>query len=56
MQHREFISTKNNLRQKIGQIDENCHLYASVSQKHSSKSKSHSLNAAHDQIISLGGE
>ena len=44
-------------RQNFGQMDENtaknCHLYASISQKLFSKSKSHSLNAAREQKTSL---
>ena len=41
----------------MGQMDENtaknCHLYSPISQKLFSKSKSHSLNAAHEQKTSL---
>ena len=41
----------------MGQIDENtakgCHLYAPISQKLFSKSKSHSLNAAREQKTAL---
>ena len=43
--------------EKLGQMDENtaknCHLYAPISQTLFSKSKSHSLSAAHEQKTSL---
>ena len=59
MGHRSnFTSTKNQVTiKKMDQMDEstakNCHLYAPISQKLFSKSKSHSLNATHEQKTSL---
>ena len=58
MQHRsKLIATKKpNYKQKIWAKRKKwlkTVIYASFSQKHFSKSKSHLLNAAHDQITSL---
>ena len=54
MQHRskKFYKKPNYKFKKMSRMDEkpaiNGYLYAPFSQKHFSKSKSHSLNAAHD--------
>ena len=54
----KLTPTKNQIAiKKLCQMDEknakNCHLYPSISQKIFSMSKSHSLNAAHEQQFFL---